>query len=201
MIEYVVLTGELKDGMIGCSAFGRHFFARPIFGTAFQSVPSAMWLEKYKKHFFGLVTYENRKNESEHDRPLFLGVVPVQREEYKTPGLEDIHNINTSKYRVQINDAEEYLTIERFDGVSYNIKKDNVYINSRKINLGKENADYKAVLGDIAADIVDTFVTIMKTGKVNTGIGPQPFMPPTQLKLAELKNRISTMLSKVVKLD
>ena len=201
MIEYVTLTGEIKEGFIGCEAFGRKFFARPVFGSAFQSVPSVMWLNKWKKDFFGLVAYENRKGENTYDRPLFMGVVPVNKIEYQNDNLEDKHKINTAKYRMHIDDTNEHLEIKRFDGVNINIKKDNVYIGSRKINLGKEDADYKAVLGEVAQDLIETFIDIMKRGVVNTGIGPQKFLTPTQLELSLLKTRVTTMLSKIVKLD
>lgn len=201
MIEFCTLTGEIENGMVGCKSFGKFFFARPVFGTAFQSIPSQMWLNKWKDHYFGLVTYENRKGENSHDRPLFLGVVPVKKAENQGSQLEDKHKINTAKYRVHIDDTNEHLTIERFNGVSIHIKGDNVFIGSRKINLGKETADYKAVLGDIAQVIIETFAQIMMDAKVLTMMGPQPFMPPTQIQLQQLKNRVVTMLSQIVRLD
>ena len=112
-MEYVVLTGEIVNGQIGCSASGRKFFARPVFGTVFQSIPSKEWLDKYKNEFFGLVDYAYafQGSKNQHDKPLFMGVVPVNNAKYQGDNIENIHKIQTEKFSVELNDAQSTFTI------------------------------------------------------------------------------------------
>lgn len=187
-IEFVTLTGELHDGFVGCSAFGRNFFARPVHNTAFQSVPSAEWLAKYRKQYFGVVIYEKEQ----HDRPLFIGVVPAEGAHSNNAAIENIHLIKTEKFGIFIDDNTEELRIQNFAGVS-------VYVKKEQVLLGGAEGLQPVVLGNTLKNLLQELIDILKAGKVNTSIGPQPFMPPTQAKLSGVIDKLSTMLSQVVK--
>jgi len=110
-MEFVTLTGEIEKGLVGCSSYGRHFFARPVFGTVFQSIPSQAWLDTYKKQFFGVVIYENQKNNKDFERPLFMGVTPINSELYQGENIENKHKIRTKSFDIIIDDVEETLSI------------------------------------------------------------------------------------------
>lgn len=75
-------------------------------------------------------------------------------------------------------------------------------MNKDFLELGTKNETKElAVLGDTLVNFIDDFIDIIKSGKTNTSIGPQPFMVDTQLKLTKLKKRTKDLLSKSVKLD
>lgn len=192
-MEFCTLTGEMEKGLVGCKIEGRNFFARPVFGTAFQSVPSEKWLQKYHKQFFGVIAYENLKGGDSYDRPLLMGVVPVNHGDYDKEAIENKHKVRTEKFEAVFDDLDDSFTLKHADGMQ-------IFFNKDKVVLAHDGA-YKAVLGDKLVDLLKDLTDLLKSAKVNTSIGPQPFMPGTQLKLAQLKAKWETILSNLVKLD
>lgn len=57
------------------------------------------------------------------------------------------------------------------------------------------------VLGTHWKDQMEALVKLLKEGKINTNLGPQGFLPPTQLALDDFKNKLPDSLSKVNKLS
>lgn len=189
MIEYVRLTGDFLDGLVGCSSYGRTFYARPVYATAFRSVASKEWVEKHSKHFFGVVAYEKDK----YDRPLLLGVVPIDREPYMKE-VENVHSINTVNFDIIIDDNNETVAIKHKDGNQFFIDKDSIH-------LGSENAKEYAVMGETLKQFLAELLNLLKTATVKTAIGPQGFMPQDIVKLENLTTDLNNILSKKVKND
>lgn len=160
MIEFVSLTGEIEKGLVGCESYGRHFFARPVFGTVFQSIPSQAWLDKYKKHFFGVVGYENQKNNCQYDRPLFFGVTPINNDQYQGDNIEDRHKIRTAKFEIVINDTEETLQI-----------------NSDNVNVLLDNKSGLVTIKNGKTSLKQILYNIMKTYLKTTTIDKKPLSP------------------------
>lgn len=58
-----------------------------------------------------------------------------------------------------------------------------------------------AVLGNSLQQKIDRFIVIMKNAKVNTALGPQPFLPNTLAELNQLQGELEEFLSETNKLN
>jgi len=75
-------------------------------------------------------------------------------------------------------------------------------INENNISLGSRNSSaHPAAFADILKQKISSLIDTMSSAKINTALGPQPFLPDTLDALSELKNSLDDFISQKVTLD
>ncbi len=195
-IQMMTITGNVKDGYVECKRADHTLWAKPMAFGGLVSFPQSTWTEAYKKKQFGLVAYVGTEG---NKSPILIGLIPVNQSPYTD---ENVHTFRSAQFEMTFNDEEKHFSVvSKSHTASIHIKEANVYVIADTINLGSESAAEKTLLGETTKSLIEDLIDILKVGKINTAIGPQSFMPPTQLKLSLLKDQLETMLSEKVKND
>lgn len=185
LAEKVILTGNMLDGFIEVKMkYNMIRYARPCYNSITMSKFGPKWVEKYGNKYWGFVTFDQGRPED----LVLLGVVPMDGKEVPDEGFEDKHYIYSEKFRIFMDDDANVFSIDTLE-------------NGGVIALGDKTATEYAVLGNVLMTILEELVDALKAAKTNTPIGPQPFMPGTQVKLTTIKNKLDTILSTKVKLQ
>jgi hypothetical protein len=184
MAEKAIFTGNVLDDFVEVKMrYNMIRYAKPVYTFPLVAIPTQAWLDKYGDNYWAMVDYD-RGNEQDL---ILVGMLPKEGKNFPPEGLDGKYYFYTEKFRIFIDDVANTYSIESNEtgGV---------------INLGTKEATIKAVLGDTLVSKLDTLIDLLKAAKVNTAIGPQPFMADTQLQLSTLKDGLNDILSAVVKL-
>lgn len=99
-----------------------------------------------------------------------------------------------SGHKIVIDDINGFIRVESGSGKVIEIGE-NISIGSRT-----ESAQ-SAVLGQTLVQKLETILDILQNAKVNTSIGPQPFLPNTITDLLNVESELEEVLSEVITID
>lgn len=118
-------------------------------------------------------------------------------EDYNDPELHDPKLIwfkTKAGNLIVVDDSKKLIRIESANGRVVEI--------SDTISIGtKGSSDESAVLGETLESLLKEVSSILRAAKVNTMLGPQPFLPDTLLKLETWEAKVKNIKSKTVTLD
>lgn len=172
---------------------GEVVFARMCFVFPLVATFSKEWLSKYSDNIYAWVVFERGLPEN----PIVIG---FSFKDGKFPSNSNYPNsvdIISENYQITIDDLDNRLEIKQISGKEQEIviTKDKVFIKSDDINIGDETASEPTVLGETLENLLNELLDTIIQGKIATSLGPQVFMPDTQVKLNDIKSKISDIKS------
>jgi hypothetical protein len=181
MITRATLTGEVKDDFYVqvVTLQGVHMWATPAFSFPVMGMPTKEWVNKYKKGFLALVDFVDDRR----TMPVFIGLIPNTSGKIPSETVNGNTFILTEKFRLRINDKDNYCLIDSLD--------------DGEILFGDEKVSEPLILGNSWKDFMDSFIEEIGKSTVSTGIGQMPLL--NAANILKFKLQLEKLLSKKVK--